>query len=131
MFKNSYSSSGVEKIPAATMAALKVLLFSLLSARTAFGQESPQESPRGIRNPIDAENFTAIIVKIADWASAIAVPLMALVVLFAGYTYLTSGGNADQVTRANKTLTWAVAGFIIVLLAKSAAVLIKNILGVR
>src|SRR3989344_3237480 len=91
--------------PAAAMAALKVLLLSLISARTAFGQESSQ----GIRNPIEAENFTAIIVKIADWASAIAVPLMALIVLIAGYLYLTSGGNADQVKRANKTLTWAVA----------------------
>ncbi|MBI2055697.1 MAG: hypothetical protein HYT42_02285 [Candidatus Sungbacteria bacterium] len=128
MFKNSYSSSGVGKIPAAVLAALKILLLFLISARTAFGQGSPQ----GIQNPIyPTESFTAIIVKIADWASAIAVPLMALVVLFAGYTYLTSGGNADQVKRANKTLTWAVVGFIIVLLAKSAAVLIKNILGVR
>lgn len=116
----------VKKFTAIT-AALKVLLLSFISARTAFGQEGPRE----IQNPIQARDFTAIIVNIADWAAAIAVPLMALVVLFAGYTYLTSGGNADQVKRANQTLTWAVAGFIIVLVARGVAELIKTILGVR
>lgn len=33
-------------------------------------------------------------------------------VIFAGYTYMTSGGDPQKVQRAQGTLTWAVVGII-------------------
>lgn len=84
-----------------------------------------------IKNPIQAEEFKDVIAAIADWAVAIAVPLTVLAALYAAYLYLFSGGNPDRVKQAATALTWAVVGFIVVLLAKGLAELIQNILQVK
>ena len=49
------------------------------------------------------------------WASAIAV----IIVIVAGFYYVTSNGNAQQVTRAKSAILGAVIGLIVVLLAFS------------
>lgn len=82
-----------------------------------------------IRNPIAAENFQSIIARIADWAVAIAASLTTLVVLWAGYLYLLGGASEDNVKRAKSAITWAVVGFIVVLVSASVSALIKNVLG--
>lgn len=47
------------------------------------------------------------------WASVIAV----IVIIAAGFFYVTSNGNPQQVTRAKNAILGAVVGFIVVLLA--------------
>ena len=47
------------------------------------------------------------------WASAIAV----IVIIAAGFFYVTSNGNPQQVTRAKNAILGAVVGLIVVLLA--------------
>jgi len=47
------------------------------------------------------------------WAGAIAV----IVIIAAGFFYVTSNGNPQQVTRAKNAILGAVVGLIVVLLA--------------
>lgn len=86
---------------------------------------------REIQNPLRTEKFEEVITRFANFGAAIAGALMTLVVLYAGYLYLFSGGSEEMLKRARKALTWAVVGFIVILLARGAAELIKNILGTR
>lgn len=45
-------------------------------------------------------------------------PLVALVmIMFGGFTWLTAGGNEERVDRAKKTISAAVIGMVLVLLA--------------
>lgn len=84
-----------------------------------------------IDNPIAADDFKDIVVRIANWAVAIAAPVVSLVVIWAGYLYLTGGGKPEQIKKATQALTWAVIGFIVVLIARGAAELIKNVTGLK
>ncbi len=84
-----------------------------------------------IKNPIQAKEFKDVITRFANFGEAIAGALMTLVVLYAGYLYLFSGGSEKMLTRARQALTWAVVGFIVILIARGVAELIKSILGTR
>lgn len=84
-----------------------------------------------IESPIKAKEFKDIIVAIADWAAAIAIPLTTLMVIWAGYLYLLSGGSEESIKKAKNAITWAVVGLIVVLISKSLSVLIQNVLGAK
>ncbi len=51
-------------------------------------------------------------------------------VFFAGFKFLTSGGDAKQVEGARKTLTYAIIGFIVVLLSFAILKFISAVTGV-
>lgn len=84
-----------------------------------------------IENPINAKEFKDVVSRFADYALTILGPLSIIVVLAAGAMYMTAGGNPERLKRANKTLLWAVIGIAIVLLAKSAELIMRDLLGVE
>jgi len=47
-----------------------------------------------------------------------------------GYKYATSGGDAEKVSMANKTLLYAAIAIVVALVAKGVPLLIGNFLGV-
>jgi len=46
----------------------------------------------------------------------LAVPLTALMVLFAGYQYVTAGFDADQIKQSKETLIYAIGGLLLLVL---------------
>lgn len=100
-------------------------------AIAVFFSMPPEVRAVEIENPLKTEKFEDVIVRFANFGAAIAGALMTLVVLYAGYLYLFSGGSEDMVKRARQALTWAVVGFIVILLARGVAELIKSVLGTR
>ena len=63
----------------------------------------------------DASHFslTAILNAVYFWAGAVAV----IVIIVAGFMYVLSSNNAQQVTRAKNAILSAVIGLVIILLA--------------
>lgn len=53
-----------------------------------------------------------------------------ILLVIGGFKYITSGGDPKAVEGAKKTLTYAIGGFIILLLSYLVLVLIKVITGV-
>lgn len=84
-----------------------------------------------IENPIATNDFKAIVTRITDFALTILGPLSAIMVLIAGALYMTGGGNPEKIKRAHKVLIWALVGIAIVLLAKSAEILIRQVINVK
>lgn len=83
-----------------------------------------------IENPLGrGATFSNLVTRIADFALLILGPLAAIMVLIAGAMYMTSGGSPERIKRAHRTLLWAVIGIAVVLLAKSAELIIQNLLG--
>lgn len=83
-----------------------------------------------IDNPLKAENFGELIDNIAKWLLNIGVPIGTIMVLWAAVLFMTSAGNDEKVTKAKKTLTWAVIGIAILIIARGVASLIKEFLTV-
>lgn len=107
------------------------LTASLLTALAGLVLAFPALARTVIDNPITSDNFQAIVLKIANWAVAIAAPVVSVMVIWAGYLYLTGGGNPEQIKKATQALTWAVIGFIVVLAAASVSALIRSVLGAK
>lgn len=66
---------------------------------------------------------------VVDWAIALAGTVAVFFIIFAGFKFLTSGGDPKQVEGARKTLTYAIAGLIVVFLAFAIIKLIGIITG--
>lgn len=85
-----------------------------------------------IENPLgEGATFSTVINSIVRYANSLLAPLSALMVLIAGFLYMTGGGSPERLKAAHKTMIWALVGIGIVLLANSTSLIVKQLLGVR
>jgi hypothetical protein len=50
-------------------------------------------------------------------------------VLIGGYTYATSGGDSEKVSRATKTLTYAAIALVVAIIARGVPLLVSSFIG--
>lgn len=65
----------------------------------------------------DKTDVAAIIGKVIDWILLLVGAITVLFIIYAGIMYVTSSGNKDQIERAKQTLTYAVIGLVVIILA--------------
>lgn len=80
-----------------------------------------------ITNPLGCNNFGCVATKITDALLAVSAPIVAIMVLWGGFQMMTAGGNPEKFSMGRKTLLYAAIGFVVVLLADSAANIIQNL----
>lgn len=69
-----------------------------------------------VTSPLDGINsFPQLITTILTVLIAIAVPIIVIAIIYAGFTYVTAQGNASKVQTATKMLTYAVIGAVLIL----------------
>lgn len=77
---------------------------------------------------IDASSPQGTLKSIINWALYLAGILAVLFVIYGGYQYLTAGGNDAQATAGRKTLTNALIGLAITILAYVIVQIVYNFL---
>jgi len=80
----------------------------------------------GIQTDRDIKELIASIINIALGFLGI---LAVIIILYAGYLWMTAGGNADQIEKAKKILLGAVIGLVIILSSWAIAAFIISRLG--
>ena len=70
-----------------------------------------------------------IICTIAGWLFAFLIVLAILFIIWAAFSYLTSGGNQEKVAAANKALIFAAVAIAVGLLARGVPLVVSGILG--
>ncbi len=78
------------------------------------------------------ENVTTIeslILIILNTLVIIAVPIVVLMIIYAGFMYVTARGNAEQVKKATTALTYAIIGGILVIGAVAITGIIEQTVG--
>lgn len=117
---------------AAMMAAAFV---SLLATRYAFAQTSSgsttgsNASSVTLVNPLGTTDFSTVLNNFINFLSTdIILPLAVIMVLVGAIQFMTSSGNPEKVSRANKTLLYAAIGVVVALLASEVTSIIKSIL---
>ncbi|MBZ9572070.1 hypothetical protein KJA15_01940 [Patescibacteria group bacterium] len=83
-----------------------------------------------IENPLKYDTFEEIVEGIIDFIFVIAVALVPLMIIVAGFYFVTAGGDPGRIRTAKQIMFWTIIGFAIVLLAKGLITVIKQILGV-
>lgn len=81
------------------------------------------------KNPLSTTTTaTGLIYKILAFLLKIAVPITAIMIVWAGFLFVTSAGNENKVKTAQKTLMWAIIGLAVVIFAQSVPGIIKEFL---
>lgn len=73
-------------------------------------------------------NIWEILDRALNWFFGIALVVAAIMLVYAGFNYVTAGGNDEKIKTATKTLIFALIGVAIALLAKGLPLLIQDFL---
>ena len=88
--------------------------------------------PVGGQNSLPLENTDAvstILERVANFMGSLIIAISVIVLMYAGFRFLTAGEDEEGVTEARKTIAWAVVGIIVALVAYSIPFLVGSITG--
>lgn len=87
-------------------------------------------SPSGeIPNPLGAgSTIITVINNILNYLIYISVPILAIMILVGGFQILTARGEPAKIISGKQTITYAVIGFLIILISKGVALLLLTIM---
>jgi hypothetical protein len=106
-------------------------MFLIFLAPIAYGVSYDSDSPvsQGLENPMKADSINGIIAAVANWVLLLASPLTILMGIWAAVLFISAGGSPDKIKQGKATLTWAVIGLAVVLLANSMVNIIQTKIG--
>lgn len=81
-----------------------------------------------IPNPLGTNSIVEIINNVLNYLIYISVPILAIMILVGGFQILTARGEPGKITSGRQTITYAVIGFIIILVSKGVALLLLKIM---
>lgn len=70
-----------------------------------------------IKEPTET-SVSSILGAVIDWVMILVGAITVLFIVWSGIQYVTAGGNKDKAESAKKTLTYAVIGLVVIILAK-------------
>ena len=97
----------------------------------------------GVKDPVDGAlsdidvgeapvqstgDILALIVRIAQWMFGILLALGIVFVLYAAFLYMTSGGDTEKASTAQRVLTYAIVAMVIGVVAGGLPVLVQNLI---
>lgn len=82
-----------------------------------------------IENPLQAESLEDLIYGIIDFIWKVATAVVPLMIVIAGFYFLTAAGNPQQIDTAKKIILYTVVGYAIIMLSAGLILVIKDILG--
>jgi hypothetical protein len=96
------------------------------------GDEVPANPSGGdlsykLENPLAFDSVEEFIVAILNVVIVLATPIVVLFIIFAGFKYVTAGGNSEKITQATQALTYAIIGGVLIIGAVAIAEIIKNL----
>ena len=99
---------------------------SVVLAGTATGTATPE--------PATLPQWTAqevidLVVRITNWIFTFLIAVVVIMVLVAGYMFVTAGGNPDQQAKARTVLIYALIGFAVGMIARGIIALVAAIMG--
>jgi len=81
-----------------------------------------------IHNPLHTPHFAGLIENIIKFLWWIALALLPLMIVIAGFYFVTAAGDPAKVEKAKGIILYTVIGFFIILLARGLVELLKTLL---
>lgn len=79
-------------------------------------------------NPLDKKELPDILQYILTGLTALAIPIVTIMIIIGAYYLITSGGNPGRRTKGKEYILWAVIGFAVLLLANSVVAITQSFL---
>ncbi len=82
-----------------------------------------------VPNFINFNSIEDLVVGILNVLIIIAIPVIVLRIILAGFKYVTAQGNAAQIEEATRSLTYSVIGGVLVIGAVALSQIVANVVG--
>ena len=102
-------------------------LFKTIFFLTSFGLA--RFASADLTNPLKSTTFAELVANIAKIVAEVGFPIAVMALLWAGFLFVTAGGNEEKINNAKKTLLWAVIGTAILLGAWGIATAVSSFVG--
>ena len=80
-----------------------------------------------IESPLKWQTFEDLIKAIINFLFYLALAVVPLIIVIAGYFFVTSGGDPAKVTQARNIILYALIGLLIIFLSNAIIAIIKQI----
>ena len=84
-----------------------------------------------IDNPLAVDSFDALLDAIVNFVFWIGITLAPVMLIVAGFIFVTSAGNPERVNSAKKWALYTIIGLAVIILAKGLVAVLKSIIGVQ
>ena len=110
---------------------------SALHATVAFARDTePLPPDSGVRpvtkitffDPLKGETLLGLLEKVLTGLTALAIPVVTIMIIIGAYYIMTSGGNPGRRTKGKDYVLWAAIGFAVLLLADSVVAILTKFL---
>lgn len=88
-------------------------------------------TPGELQNFLSANTFQDLITNVIGFLQKLLIPISTIMIIYAGYLFLTSSGNPEKLKSARQALFWAVVGIAIILIGSGITLVIKDVIGVK
>lgn len=79
-------------------------------------------------NPIESENLIDVLENVYNWVVDFAIAAASVMIVWAGFLFVTSGGEEKKIGQAKRLLYWAIIGLVLCILAKGIVLAIKHLI---
>lgn len=104
-----------------------IIFLGILLTSSVFAQKL--DDPMGLSSTTSTNPIPQFITRISGYIFAIASPLAILMGIWAAILFISAGGDPGKVKQGKDTLTWAVVGLAVVLLANSLVNIVQTKIG--
>ena len=108
---------------------VKKTLFIILLISFAFLHTSALAVEVRIENPLSSDTLEELIDNIINFIFWVATALAPLMIVIAGFYFITAGGEPAKLQTAKNIILYTVIGYSIILFSKGLILVIKQILG--
>lgn len=94
-----------------------LFLITLAAPRLLFAQ---------IENPLRFGSLAEFLNALLDLVVSLSIPIVVVAVIYAGFLFVTAGGNEAKLTSAKKVIIWTLIGAVIILGARVIAAVVSG-----
>ncbi len=80
------------------------------------------------KNPIESESLIDVLENIYNWIVSFGIVAASIAMVWAGFLFLSAGGEEEKIEKAKRFFRWAVIGLVLCILAKGIVLVIKYLL---
>ncbi len=84
-----------------------------------------------LESPISSSNVYEIARSILSWLFWISIPLVTIIAIWAGFVFMSGGGEPEKIKKAKGILLYVVIGFTVILLSNGIVSWVGDILGIK
>ncbi len=107
----------------------KILLVPIMLAALAIPASSLVLAQFGAPNTVPNTDVMAVLERIVDWAFSILLVFAAIMIVIAGFYFVTASGDPERVATARNFVLWALIGVLVAFLSRGMVALVRRIVG--